>query len=70
MLKLLKYIELPHVGTYERRWMRRIMIVLTLPQELVRAVYGVFRAAAYSWRLELTPDDVAAIRAQLAPHST
>ena len=47
---MLKYIELPHVGTYKRRWVRRIMIVAAAPQELVRAVYGVFRGAAYWWK--------------------
>ena len=50
MLKLLKYIELPHVATYKSRWVRRIMIVVTTPQELVRAVYYVFCGAALWWK--------------------
>jgi hypothetical protein len=51
MLKLLSYIELPHVGTYKRRWVRRIMIVITTPQEAARAVYHTICAAAFWWRL-------------------
>lgn len=52
---MLKYITLKrHVGTYERRWVRRLMIVANMPQELIRATYhawkGVFTGAAFWWR--------------------
>jgi hypothetical protein len=50
MLKLLKYIKLPHVSTYERRWLRRVMIFVTAPQALAYAAYDVFRGAAYWWK--------------------
>jgi hypothetical protein len=49
-MSILKYITLPHVGVYKRRWVRRIMIVVTTPQEIVRAVYGVLWGAVYWWR--------------------
>jgi hypothetical protein len=45
---------LPHVSVYKRRWVRRIMIVVTTPQELVRALAytlsSVFAGAAHWWR--------------------
>lgn len=47
---MLKYIQVPHVSTYERRWARRLMIVVATPQELIRAVFNVFKGAAYWWR--------------------
>jgi hypothetical protein len=50
MMKLLKYIELPHMAVYKRRWVRRLMIPLTIPQEIVRAIYGVFWGAAFWWK--------------------
>jgi hypothetical protein len=50
MLKLLSYIELPPVQSYKRRWVRRIMIPLTIPQELLRSAYYVFASAAFCWR--------------------
>ena len=49
MIKLMKHIELPHVSTYKHRWLRRVMIVLTTPQEIVRAVYHTFVGAKYWW---------------------
>ena len=50
MMKLLKYIELPHMAVYKWRWVRRLMIPLTIPQEIVRAIYGVFWGAAFWWK--------------------
>jgi len=47
---MLKYIELPHVSVYKRRWVRRLMILITIPQEVVRAIYGVFLGAALWWK--------------------
>ena len=49
MIKLLKRIELPHVSVYKRRWLRRVMIVLTTPQEIARAVYHTVLGAKYWW---------------------
>ena len=43
---MLKYIELPHVSTYKRRWVRRIMIVVTFPQALV---LDASRGEVYLW---------------------
>ncbi|MHC2466981.1 hypothetical protein ACVIHD_005993 [Bradyrhizobium embrapense] len=48
-MSVLKLFELPHVSIYRRRWVRRVMIVLTIPQEVARAVMGTLRAAAF-WR--------------------
>jgi hypothetical protein len=28
---MLKYIELPHMTVYKRRWVRRLMIPITIP---------------------------------------
>ena len=47
---MLKYITLPHVSTYERRWLRRIMIIVSLPPELVRVTYLTFSAARLWWK--------------------
>jgi hypothetical protein len=56
MTKLLKLIELPHVMTHKSKWLRRIMITIMIPQELVRAVYGVFASAAMWWQWDGTLD--------------
>lgn len=50
MINLLKLFELPHISTYKRRWLRRVMIVLTLPQEVARAVYHTFALARVWWK--------------------
>jgi hypothetical protein len=50
MWKLLKLIELPHITTYKRRWVRRVMIIVTFPQEAVRAVYHTGRLASLWWK--------------------
>jgi hypothetical protein len=42
--------QLPHMSTYKRRWVRRIMIPITIPQEIVRAIYHVFYGAAVWWK--------------------
>jgi hypothetical protein len=47
---MLKYITLPPVTAYKRRWVRRIMIIVTFPQELVRVTYYTFVGAAFWWR--------------------
>jgi hypothetical protein len=51
---MLKYITLPHVCHYERRWVRRLVIVLTFPLEIARAIYVGVRSvcigAVHWWR--------------------
>ena len=47
---MLKYIDLPHVSVYKRRWVRRIMIVVTTPWALAHAVHDTFVGAAYWWK--------------------
>jgi hypothetical protein len=47
---MLKYITLPHIATYERRWVRRIMIIVTAPQAFVQANYGWIVGAVRWWR--------------------
>lgn len=49
-MKYIKWLELPHVSYWKNRWVRRVMIVLTLPQELIRANYSVFAGAALWWK--------------------
>lgn len=41
---------LPHISTYERRWVRRIMIIVNIPRELWLANKTVFVMAAHWWR--------------------
>ena len=55
---MLKYFELPHISTYKARWLRRVMIAITIPQEIVRAIYGVFCGAKlwWNWDGEVSPD--------------
>lgn len=48
MLKLID--RLPHVASYKRRWVRRSVIVLTLPVELVRSAILTFHCAGFWWR--------------------
>lgn len=52
MIKLLKLLELPHITAFKSRGVRRLMILITIPQELLRANVNVFRLAAYWWRWE------------------
>jgi hypothetical protein len=47
---MLKYITLPHVSTYKRRWVRRIMIIVTLPQAFIHANYMMIVGAIRWWR--------------------
>ncbi|WP_157450089.1 hypothetical protein [Bradyrhizobium sp. ARR65] len=49
-MKLLKLFEIPHVMTFKRRWVRKVMIIAAFPQEVVRAVYQTYQNAAYWWR--------------------
>ena len=49
MINFLKHFELPHVYTYKWKWLRRVMIVITFPQEVARAIYHVFVAAKSWW---------------------
>jgi hypothetical protein len=49
MLNFLKRFELPHITVYKRRGVRRVMIILTLPQEVARAIFGTFYAAKCWW---------------------
>jgi hypothetical protein len=41
---------LPHISAYKRRWVRRIMIVVTFPQGVVQVISGLLSDAAYWWR--------------------
>jgi hypothetical protein len=45
-----KLFDLPHVGTYKRRWVRRLVIIRNTPVEIVRAIFGVFSNAAFWWK--------------------
>jgi hypothetical protein len=54
MINFLKKFELPHISTYKWRWLRRVMIVLTLPQEVARATYQTFRLAGVWWNWDGT----------------
>jgi hypothetical protein len=56
MLKLLKYIELPCINTYKRRWVRRIMILISTPQELVRGSYHTIQGAILLWKWDGSVD--------------
>ena len=49
-MSILKYLKMPHISYWKRRWVRRIMIVIALPQEIVRAIYSVFWHAVYWWK--------------------
>ena len=42
MIIFLKKFELPHISVYKWRWLRRVMIVVTMPQEVARAIYHTF----------------------------
>jgi len=42
-------VKLPHVSTYKRRWVRRIMIVVSFPKAIFQALRGVFRGASFWW---------------------
>lgn len=42
-------INLPHVSTYEKRWVRRLMIGVNFPREIYFALKGVCVGAAYWW---------------------
>jgi hypothetical protein len=46
---MLKYIILPHVSTYERLWVRRVMLFVTVPQSLIIVWVDVFRGAWFWW---------------------
>lgn len=48
-MKFLKLFELPHVSTYKWRWLRRVMIVVTFPQEAARAIYQTYGFAKLWW---------------------
>lgn len=50
MIALLNYIRLPHVATYQRRWVRRLMIILTFPQSVVQSIYDILRGSVHWWR--------------------
>jgi hypothetical protein len=56
MIKFLKLIELPHVFTYKWKWMRRVMIIITFPQEIVRAIYQTYCNARPWWNWDGTVD--------------
>lgn len=56
MINFLKKFELPHIYTYKWRWLRRVMIVITTPQEVARAVYSVFLGAKLWWNWDGTRD--------------
>jgi hypothetical protein len=43
-------IALPHISTYERRWVRRLMIIVTFPQGVVQVISSLLSDAAYWWR--------------------
>lgn len=48
-MAILKYLEIPHVQKWTG-WRRKAVIIVAFPQEIVRAVYGVFVNAAVWWR--------------------
>lgn len=56
MIKFLKYFELPHIASYKWKWLRRVMIVITFPQEAVRAVYQCGCLAKLWWNWDGTVD--------------
>lgn len=43
--------KLPHISKWERLWVRRLMIVVSLPWELFRASYTVLWHAHWWWVL-------------------
>jgi hypothetical protein len=53
---MLKYFELPHVSKYKWKWLRRVMIVITFPQEIVRGIYQVYGFAKLWWNWDGTVD--------------
>jgi hypothetical protein len=55
IIDFIKKFELPHLSTYKRRWVRRVMIVVTMPQEIARAIYHTFSAAKACWNWGDTP---------------
>jgi hypothetical protein len=57
MINFFKRFELPHIATYKWQWLRRVMITITIPQELARAVYGVFVGARIWWNWDGTVDN-------------
>lgn len=46
---MLKYLVVPALWTFERRWVRRTMVVLALPQEVLRALKDVVIGARGMW---------------------
>jgi hypothetical protein len=58
MFKLLKYLEVPHITKFKWQWLRRVMIIISFPQETVRAIYGVFCGAKLWWNWDgtVSPD--------------
>lgn len=49
MIDFIKQFELPHISTYKWRWLRRVMIVVMMPQEVSRAIYHVICCAKVWW---------------------
>jgi hypothetical protein len=43
-------LTLPPISSYKRRWVRRIMIILTFPQGVVQVIANLLSDAAYWWR--------------------
>jgi hypothetical protein len=54
MLNFLKQFELPHISTYKWRWLRRVVIVATLPLEVARAIYHTCYCAGVWWKWDGT----------------
>lgn len=49
---MLKYLTLPHISVYKRRWVRRIMIFVTLLPEILMACGHATKcviSGAYTW---------------------
>jgi len=49
MISLFKKLELPHVSIYKNRWLRRLMIIVMMPQEVARATYHLCGEAKVWW---------------------
>jgi len=50
MIGFIKKFDLPHISTYKSRWVRRVVIVLTLPLEVARAIYSTCYCAGVWWK--------------------
>lgn len=58
---MLKYLVRPiPIWTFERRWKRRLLVVVALPQELLRALKNVIVDAGRMWRV--SDEEIAAIK--------